>query len=1055
MRKIKTLFKAPVLTSSGYGVHSRQIFQGLFSDPEFDLYVENINWGHTPFLTEESEIKNNILTCVEKRIIEKHKGNDNFDLFVHVTVPNEFERKGTFCIGVSAMVETDRVSHQWVQKCNEMDLIIVPSEHSKNVLEKTTIDWENQKTGERGSLKFQKPVIVCSEGVNTSIFHKFGEEIPYTPKIKQLDFDSEFNFLHIGQWGKGTYGEDRKNVALLVKYLIEAFKGRQDVGLVLKLNMARNSTTDHRYVLQRLREIKSNFKKEEVPPIYLVHGNLSDNEVAALYNHPKIKSFISLTHGEGFGLPLLEAAACELPIIATNWSGHLDFLKKGKFSAVKYELKEVPQIAVWDPIVIKGSRWAEVDEEDTKHRMKKMVSSYHKPKEWAKDLAETIKDEFSTEVTNQNFVDVVKMALTREDAAPKINPLEHLQAFVDTPDSFNVIYTMPMSTGDVFISTAVIDGLVKELPKNAKIYFATDPKYADVLEDNPHIYKVIPWNQTMIQTDLLEDVFDLALMPNMATQFTFSNYVRRGQGRLLAEEFANYCQCELGEYHIKKDHTIIESLPDGYVTLHAGSGKGQWEARKYIEWEEVVKNLRSLYPDMKIVQVGSGDEPLVNGVDVDMRGKTTIHQLASVILVSRLHLSIDTFTMHLAAALKTPVVSLFGSSHAMSSGPWVKDRKKSKIYLLEASQKLGCNKACYKYQCKKNREMPCINEIDPRMVVEAVARIVDKEAEGPYERQEGWEYAPNYKPISGYTTTYNLKGYPFVESIKSMLGFCDEVVVVDGESDDGTYEVLEKLAQEDERIKLFQNKWDLEEPGMDGLQKAFARALCDNENEFLWQQDCDEVVHEDDYEKIRMIAKRFPTEADILHLPIIELWGNEKTVTGRRHAWKWRMSRNKPEITHGINKEARLVDEETGKIYAKRGMSDGCEYINVMTGDMLPHVGFWSQNIDVARRFARDQYAGGINQIFQNLPSIFHYSWCSLENKVQQFKTKWDRQWNVLYQTDNVERFPEAKTKEDETKLIQKLFEEGGEDSDDLKYKFELKRSNPAIMKKWIEENVK
>jgi ADP-heptose:LPS heptosyltransferase/glycosyltransferase involved in cell wall biosynthesis len=870
MKKIKTLLKAPLLTQSGYGVHSRQIFDGLFGDQEFELFVEPIRWGHTPFLTEDTEQKKNILRCVEKRLIEKHKGDNKFDLFIHVTVPNEFEKLGAVNIGVSAMVETDRISPQWVQKCNEMDLVIVPSQHSKNVLDKTTIDWTNQKTGERGSFKFEKASVVCSEGVDTSVFKKFGkDDVPYTPKINKLDFQPEFNFLHIGQWGKGGYGEDRKNIALLVKYFIESFKGRQDVGLVLKVNMARNSVIDHEHVLNRLREIKSNFDEKEVPPIYLIHGNLSDNEVAALYNHPKIKAFISLTHGEGFGLPLLEAAACELPIIATNWSGHLDFLNKGKFSAVKYEMKDVPKVVIWDPIVIQGSRWAEVSEEDAKHRMKKMVSSYSTPKGWAKDLAKTIKEEFDTEVTNQNFVDVVKMALRKDDSAPRIDPLQHLQAFVDTPDDFNVIYTMPMSTGDVFISTAVLDGLVKELPENAKIYFATEPKYAEVLEDNPHVYKVIPWNQTMIQTDLLEEVFDLALMPNVATQFTFSNYVRRGQGRLLAEEFANYCQCELGDYHIKKDHTIIEKLPESYITVHPGSGQGQWEARKYVEWEEVVKNLKLLYPEMKIVQVGAKDEPKIEGVDVDFRDQTNVHQLASVLLVSKLHLSIDTFTMHLAAALKTPVVALFGSSHAMSSGPWVKNRKDSKIYLLEAEQKLGCNKACYKYQCKKNKEMPCINEIDPRMVVEAVARIVDKEAKGPYQRLEGWEYSPNYKKISGYTTAYNLDGYPFVESIKSMLGFCDEVVVVDGMSDDGTYEILEDLAAQDERVKLYQNPWDFDEPGMDGLQKAFARALC--ENEFLWQQDCDEVVHEDDYEKIKMIAKRFPTEADVLHLPIIEL----------------------------------------------------------------------------------------------------------------------------------------------------------------------------------------
>jgi hypothetical protein len=144
------------------------------------------------------------------------------------------------------------------------------------------------------------------------------------------------------------------------------------------------------------------------------------------------------------------------------------------------------------------------------------------------------------------------------------------------------------------------------------------------------------------------------------------------------------------------------------------------------------------------------------------------------------------------------------------------------------------------------------------------------------------------------------------------------------------------------------------------------------------------------------------------------------------------------------------VNEETGKVYAKKGASDGCEYIDVMSNEMVPHVGFWNQNIDVARRFAREQYVQGINQVFNQLPSIFHYSWCSLDAKVRQFTTKWDKQWNVLYQTDNVERFPDIKTEEEIAAVCQKMYDEGGEESDELKYKFELKRSNPAVMKDWL-----
>src|SRR3990167_3015498 len=96
---------------------------------------------------------------------------------------------------------------------------------------------------------------------------------------------------------------------------------------------------------------------------------------------------------------------------------------------------------------------------------------------------------------------------------------------------------------------------------------------------------------------------------------------------------------------------------------------------------------------------------------------------------------------------------------------------------------------------------------------------------------------PNFKynsvspKISGYCTVYNglKENFPFEISIRSALQFCDEVVCVDGCSDDGTYELLQKMSQEDPRLKIYQNDFDLTEPGIDGNQKAFARCLCEND----------------------------------------------------------------------------------------------------------------------------------------------------------------------------------------------------------------------------------
>jgi len=312
-----------------------------------------------------------------------------------------------------------------------------------------------------------------------------------------------------------------------------------------------------------------------------------------------------------------------------------------------------------------------------------------------------------------------------------------------------------------------------------------------------------------------------------------------------------------------------------------------------------------------------------------------------------------------------------------------------------------------------------------------------------------YEFKYVFGKISGYTTSFNAitMGYPFVESISSMLGFCDEVVVVD-HSTDGTYEILEKMAADDPRIQLYQREWDAENPSMDGDAKAFARAL--TQYEFCWQQDLDECVHERDYEKIKWITKRFPGTAKILHLPVVECWGDAGHATGRRHSWKWRLSRNDPSITHGINSHARITDKETGKVYAKEGMSDGCEYVDQVSYDPLPHTGFYTQELEQVRLTNPEMYETCMNNIIERIPSVYHYSWYNLERKISQFRINWDRQWNVLYQKELPPRFPEN-CNIGET--VARLYKDGGEPSDEIKYKYKLKHSHPAIMTEWINEN--
>lgn len=323
-------------------------------------------------------------------------------------------------------------------------------------------------------------------------------------------------------------------------------------------------------------------------------------------------------------------------------------------------------------------------------------------------------------------------------------------------------------------------------------------------------------------------------------------------------------------------------------------------------------------------------------------------------------------------------------------------------------------------------------------------------------RNPDFKYKSVEVPISCYTTTYNClkEGFPFEISIKSFLQFANECVVVDGYSSDGTYEFLQKMSEEEPRIKVYQNEF-LQDPGCDGQNKAFARCLC--ENDILVQFDVDEIAHQDDVEKWKLLAKKFPKDTDILHLPVVELWGDFEHCTYRRHLWKWRMSRNKPEITHAINKYARLTDEKTGKIYARKGMSDGCEYVNVMNYEPLPHKGFWNEQLETLRVYQPQQFGEVMNQVYGQLPSVYHTSWLNLPRKVKQLQPGgiWDQLWSFLYQEKTQDRFPgvDFSNTEQFMDLINKLMAAGGEESDKVKGTFKLNRPVPKLLQEWSGNN--
>jgi len=369
--KKTVLFRSPVLTQSGYGTHARQIARWLLTHKDVDVKFATLPWGDTPWMLDRDMCDGLVGKIMENSVKLDHKA----DVTVQLQLPNEWDPTlAPINIGITAGVETDRCNPEWLSACNKMTTVIVPSQH-------TLTSFVNSGT-------VITPMHVIPEAYSDAIRD---ENLPTLP-----EFSTPFNFLIFGQLTGTNPESDRKNTFYAIKWLCETFKDDPRVGIVIKTNVGKNSLIDRNVTKNLITGIVNEARRgSTMPKVHLLHGDMTEREVAALYKHPQIKALVSLTRGEGYGLPILEAAASGLPVIATGWSGHLDFLKHGKFVSVYYQLGEVHSSRIDNKIFVKGARWANASKEDFQKRITKFVQSSSTPKEWAVDLQKTIVDKYS------------------------------------------------------------------------------------------------------------------------------------------------------------------------------------------------------------------------------------------------------------------------------------------------------------------------------------------------------------------------------------------------------------------------------------------------------------------------------------------------------------------------------------------------------------------------------------------------------------------------------------------------------------------------------------
>jgi glycosyltransferase involved in cell wall biosynthesis len=410
MSKPSLLFRGPVKTRSGYGAHSRDLLQALYEMNLFDISVDSCMWGSTPLTALEGD--NTFHKWIESVIVTRLEQRP--DIYVQVTVPNEFQTLGKFNVGITAGIETTVAPKEWIDGCNKMDLIVATSTFSKDVLLSTVYNETENNTGKLiKQHKIEKPINVLFEGVDLSI---------YNNEYKELDIDikEEFAFLFVGHWLKGNLGQDRKDIGMLIKCFSKSFEDVENPpALVLKTSSATFSVKERESFRKRISDLVKDIKNP--PPIYLLFGELTNDEMNQLYNHPKIKAMISLTKGEGFGRPLLEFTMSGKPVIASNWSGHKDFLPMDKAIMVGGSLTEVDDSAV-DTFIIKGSKWFTANYNEASEVMKLVHKDYDKFLEKSETLRIENMEKFSLEKMRETFKDMFQLFSTKPQEQKLVLP---------------------------------------------------------------------------------------------------------------------------------------------------------------------------------------------------------------------------------------------------------------------------------------------------------------------------------------------------------------------------------------------------------------------------------------------------------------------------------------------------------------------------------------------------------------------------------------------------------------------------------------------------------
>ena len=416
MSKPIFIISCPIDTYSGYGARSRDVVKSIIEMERYNVKIIPQRWGATPwgFIEDHEEWE-----FLNKYLFQPQP-NQQYpkpDIWMQITIPNEFMPQGHYNIGMTAGIETTLCKPEWIEGYNRMNLVLGSSNFTFEALKNSTYEQRNQQTNQVIKKIQVNPNVkseVLFEGYKENVYKKTNEILDL-PEIKE-----SFCFLFVGHWMQGDFGHDRKNVGLLVKSFLETFKNKaKQPALILKSSGGIISYKDRDNLLKRIDSIKKTVKGK-LPKIYLIHGELLDEEINQLYNHPKVKCMVSTTKGEGFGRPLLEFTTTKKPIIASGWSGHTDFLKPNMSTLLPGTLGDI-HASVRNNWLIEGAKWFDVDKLALHSALKDMYKNYKNYTRKAKQQGNFTKENFTYDKMKEKLSKILEENVI---TAPKQVPLQ-------------------------------------------------------------------------------------------------------------------------------------------------------------------------------------------------------------------------------------------------------------------------------------------------------------------------------------------------------------------------------------------------------------------------------------------------------------------------------------------------------------------------------------------------------------------------------------------------------------------------------------------------------